>query len=226
MFRKLAFSKLKVIIAYNYCVLFILLKQIDLHNTEKLELLTPFLLELENIQPLPIDLKSLLVNDAEILHATKGDIILSEGEICKYAWVVLKGIIRSFHYVGESEVTSSLMKPHHIVISVESFHTQTPAFESLEALQSSLLARIHYQQLEKLYQQFPDFNYTGRRLTEQYLFLMEERLYLLRKHKAIDKYKFFLKNYPGLINEIPLKYIASFLGINQETLSRVRNKIR
>ena len=197
-----------------------------MNNTEKLQLLTPFLLELENIQLVPENLKNRLVNDAELLHVSKGDIILSEGEICKYAWVVLTGIIRSFHYVGESEVTSSLMKPHHIIISVESFHTQTPAFESWEALQPSLLARIHYLQLEKLYEQFPDFNYTGRRLTEQYLFLMEKRLYLLRKQKAIDKYKFFLKHYPGLVNEIPLKYIASFLGINQETLSRVRNKIR
>ncbi len=55
---------------------------------------------------------------------------------------------------------------------------------------------------------------------------MEKRLHLLRKQKAIDKYKFFLRNYAGLANEVPLKYIASFLGINQETLSRVRSKIR
>ncbi len=147
-----------------------LLKKIALNNSEKLQLLTPFLLELEHIQHLPEDLKNRLINDAELLYAMKGEIILSEGEVCKHAWVVLKGIVRSFHYVGESEVTSSLMKPHHIIISVESFHTQTPAFESLEALQPSLLARIHYMQLEKLYQQFPYFNYTGRRLTEQYLF--------------------------------------------------------
>lgn len=202
------------------------LKSTALQNTDKLQLLKPFLNELENIQPMQEELKACLVDNSVIIQAEKGDIILSEGEICKHLWVVLTGVVRSFHYVGETEITSSLMKPHHIIISVESFHTQTPAFESWEALQASVLARIHYEQLNKLYEQVPYFNYTGRRLTEQYLFLMEKRLYLLRKQKAMDKYRFFLKHYPSLINEIPLKYIASFLGMNQETLSRVRNKIR
>jgi CRP-like cAMP-binding protein len=197
-----------------------------LNYTDKLQLLTPFLLELENIQPLQDDFKEWLLENFSIVNTEKDTIILSEGEICKHAWVVLHGVIRSFHYVGETEVTSRLMKPHHIIISVESFYAQTPAFECLQALQPSVLACLHFQQLEALYQQFPAFNYTGRRLTEHYLFLTERRLYLLRKQRALDKYKFFLDEYPGLINEIPLKYIASFLGINQETLSRVRNKIR
>jgi CRP/FNR family transcriptional regulator, anaerobic regulatory protein len=197
-----------------------------LNHTDKLQLLNPFLLELETIHPVEAAIREWLVQNLSVLHIEKDSIILSEGEICKCLWVVLKGVIRAFHYVGETEVMSRLMKPHHIIISVESFYTQTPAFESLQAVQPAVLACLHYQQLDALYQQFPSFNYTGRRLTEHYLFLTERRLYLLRKQKAIDKYKFFLEEYPGLINEIPLKYIASFLGINGETLSRVRNKIR
>jgi len=182
--------------------------------------------ELEAIQPLEAGFKACLFNHFNIIQVEKDAIVLSEGEICKYVWVVLKGVIRAFHYIAETEVTSRIMKPHHIIISVESFYTQTPAFESLQAVQPSVLAYLHYQQLDALYQQFPSFNYTGRRLTEHYLYLTERRLYLLRKQKAMDKYKFFLAEYPGLINEIPLKYIASFLGISQETLSRARNKIR
>lgn len=193
---------------------------------EKLQLLNPFMLELEQIQLLPADLRAWLFASFSIVQPEKDSLILSEGEVCKYIWVVLRGVVRSFHYVGETEVTSRIMRPHHIIISVEGFYTQTQASESLQALQPSILACLHYQQLETLYQQFPYFNYTGRKLTEHYLFLTERRLYLLRKQKAMGKYKFFLEEYPGLINEIPLKYIASFLGINQETLSRVRNKIR
>ena len=195
-------------------------------DTDKIQLLTPFLLELEAIQPLDAYVKGCLSNSFTIVNAEKDAVFLSEGEICKYVWVVLQGVVRSFHYVGETEVTSRLMKPHHIIISVESFYTQTPAYESLQALQPCVLACMHYQQLDHLYQQFSSLNYTGRRLTEHYLYLTERRLYLLRKQKALDRYKFFLEEYPGLINEVPLKYVASFLGINQETLSRVRNKIR
>lgn len=205
---------------------YILKKFTRLLITEKKDLLQPFLKELEKNQPLQTELKEWLVNNFSILNIQKDEIILSEGETCKYAWVVLNGIIRSFHYVGEAEVTSRLMTPYHIIISPESFYTQTPAFESLQALQPSVLARLHYQQLDLLYQLFPSFNYVGRRLTEYYLFITERRLHLLRKQKATDKYKFFLEKYPDLINEVPLKYIASFLGINQETLSRVRRKIK
>lgn len=193
---------------------------------EKLHLLTPFLDEMEKMQALPAEIKARIASEFNIVQAAKDDIILSEGETCKHLWVVLTGVIRSFHYVGETEVTSSFMKPHHIIISIESFHTQTPAFESLQALQPSMLACLHYRQLEELYRQFPMLNLMGRKLTEHYLFLLEKRLYLLRKQKALDKYKYFLEYYPELINEIPLKYIASYLGINGETLSRIRNKIR
>ena len=193
---------------------------------EKIELLTPFLRELETIEPVQADLKESIVNNLTIIRADKDEILLSEGKVCTCVWVVLQGLVRAFHHVGETEVTSRLMKPHHIIISVESFYTQTPAYESLQALQPSTLACMHYQQLDNIYQRFPSFNYTGRRLTEHYLFLTERRLYFLRKQNAMDRYRFFLNEYPNLINEIPLKYIASYLGINGETLSRVRNKIR
>ena len=206
----------------NLCVM----KVLPLDNNEKKCLLNSFFEELENIQPLQTDEKEKMIDLLTIIETDKHTTVLPEGEICKYLWVVIRGLVRSYYYVGDTEVTSSLMKPHHIIISIESFHTQTPAYENLETLQPSMLACMHYQQLENLYQQFPSLNYIGRRLTEQYLFLTEKRMYMLRKQKASDRYKFFLKQYPGLANEVPLKYIASFLGINGETLSRVRNKIR
>jgi len=197
-----------------------------LNPDEKLELLSPFLQELENIHPLPAELKACLLDDFVIVQGDKDTILLHEGDVCKYAWVVLCGLVRAFHYVNDEEVTSRLMKPYHIIISVSSFYLQTPSFETVQILQPSVLARMHYHQLEHLYQRFPSFNYTGRKLTERYFYLVEKRLFMLRKHTALDRYKYFLEEYPGLVNETPLKYIASFLSMSQETLSRVRNKIK
>lgn len=193
---------------------------------EKQLLLGQFLEELEDIHPLPAELKENLLHDFVIVHAPKDAILLHEGDVCKYAWVVLNGLVRAFHFVNGVDVTSRLMKPHHIIISVGSFYSQTPSFESVQVLQPTILARLHYHQLEHLYQRFPSFNYTGRKLTEQYFYLVEKRLFMLRKHTALERYKYFLEQYPGLINEIPLKYVASFLSMNQETLSRVRNKMK
>lgn len=197
-----------------------------MNSADKSQLLQPFFDELENISKLPDELKENLANSFIIRGVKKNEIILSEGEICKHVWVVLKGLVRSFHYVNDTDVTSRLMKVNHIIISVGSFYTQTPAFETLQAIEPSVLACLHHRQLEEMYNKFPSFNYIGRKLTEHYFFLTEKRLFLLRKQKAIDKYKFFLEQYPGLINEIPLKYVASFLGMSHETLSRVRRKFR
>jgi hypothetical protein len=66
----------------------------------------------------------------------------------------------------------------------------------------------------------------GRVITEQYLFFAEIELYNLRKQKAEDRYRFFEKHFPDLLQKVPLKYIATYLGMNLETLSRIRGKKR
>ena len=193
---------------------------------KKAELLAPFLAQLESITPLEAPVRDVLIEGSTIVCADKDQVIRHEGDACLHLWVVLTGILRSYHYIGNTEVTSGFLKPYHIVISIESFLTQTPAYETLQAMEPSVLARIPYIELDNLYHRFPSLNFIGRRLTGQYLFLTEQRLYMLRKQTARDRYLFFLEHYPGLVNEIPLRYIASFLGINSETLSRVRNSIR
>lgn len=193
---------------------------------KKAELLTPFLAELESIAPLEAPVRDILIEGAMIVHADKDQIIRHEGDTCQHLWVVLTGILRSYHFIGSTEVTSGFMKPCHMVIAIESFLSGTPAYDTLQAMQPSVLARISYTELNNLYRRFPSLNFIGRQLTGQYLYLTEKRLYMLRKQRARDRYLFFLEHYPGLVNEIPLRYIASFLGINSETLSRVRNGIR
>jgi hypothetical protein len=87
------------------------------------------------------------------------------------------------------------------------------------------LTRIHYNTLQKLYKDFDSFNYTARVLTEQYFSQSEQRLYLLRKQKAEDRYRYFIENHPDLLQRVPLQYIATFIGMNLETLSRIRKKL-
>ena len=69
-----------------------------------------------------------------------------------------------------------------------------------------------------------EFNIVGRKLAEHYFFLAEQRTQMLRKHIAEEKCQFFLKEHPNLLQRIPLKHIATYLGMSEETLSRVRNK--
>jgi len=80
--------------------------------------------------------------------------------------------------------------------------------------------------LQYIYNTFPEFNLHARVITEQYFYKQEQRLYMMRKHDASLKYNYFLEHYADFQKQIPQKYIASFLGIAPETLSRIRNKLR
>ncbi len=192
---------------------------------EKAESLAPLIQLLKEIKPISNALEEVLINGFEIHKKEKNEKLLAEGNICKSLWFLVNGLLRSYHNIGEKEVTSRIMFTNHIVIAPGSFFTQTPATESIEALADCEVATISFTTLQKIYESFPEFNLHTRIITEQYFYKTEQRLYMLRKHDATDKYAYFLENYETYLKNIPQKYIASFLNIAPETLSRVRNKL-
>ena len=76
--------------------------------------------------------------------------------------------------------------------------------------------------MQYLYRNCLEFNFIGRVLTEKYYRLSEQRLYSLRMQRAIERYDFIMERFPQIILRVPSKYIASYLGITEETLSRIR----
>ena len=180
---------------------------------------------LNGIQPISKALESALVESFKTEEIKKGKILLHEKDICKNLWFLCEGLLRSYHNIGDKEITSRIMYTGHIVISPGSFFTQTPATESIETLADCVLAKLSFNNLQDIYKKFPEFNYHTRLITEQYFYKQEQRLYMLRKHDAAAKYNFFLENYADYLKDIPQKYIASFLNIAPETLSRTRSKL-
>ena len=192
----------------------------------QLHILDPLFTKLERIGPLSNDLKEALNNKFTEEKIFKGKMLLSEGEVCKQLWFLSDGLLRSYHDIGDKEVTSRIMYTGHIVISAGSFFTQTPATESIEVLAGTAVAKLTYEHLQEIYRAFPEFNYHTRIITEQYFAQQEQRLYMLRKHDALSKYKYFLDHYAAFLHDIPQKYIASFLDMTPETLSRTRSRRR
>ncbi len=101
---------------------------------EKEILLAPFFERLDKIQVMEPALKKALTELFTIEEKSKEESILKEGDICKHIWAVLKGSTRAFHYVDGQDVTSRIIMPYHIIISVGSFYTQTPALENIETI--------------------------------------------------------------------------------------------
>lgn len=186
-------------------------------------LLTPLFKLLQEIEPIDKSLQNLLLESFAVEKIKKGKILLQEGEVCKDLWFLADGLLRSFHNIGDKQVTSRIMFTNHIVISAGSFFKQTPATESIEALSDSILLTLSFTNLQVIYTKHPQFNYHTRIITEDYFFQQEQRLYMLRKPSAEDKYAYFLEHYNSYLHDIPIKYIASFLNIARETFSRIRN---
>jgi CRP-like cAMP-binding protein len=153
-----------------------------------------------------------------------GEFILREGEVCNKACMVGKGLVRSYYINEGKDITSRLMEEGFIITSWPSYYTQTPSYEFIVALEDTILLCVDYNTIQKLYIEFPEFNIIGRKQTEYAFYLSEQRTQMLRKHTAEEKYKFFLDNHPSLLQRVSLKQIATYLGMNEETLSRVRSK--
>lgn len=152
----------------------------------------------------------------------KKDFLLKAGHVCRTIWFVRKGCVRCFYNDDDLEVCSWFMKEGDWVISVDSFFKQKPSYESIQALEDCNAYSIEYDQLQYLYKRYPEFNVIGRVLTERYYALSEERLYSLRMKSAAERYNFLRDRYGEIVQRIPSKYIASYLGITEETLSRIR----
>jgi CRP/FNR family transcriptional regulator, anaerobic regulatory protein len=153
-----------------------------------------------------------------------GDIIQRDGDTCKRIALVVKGLTRSYYLSDGRDITSRFMEEGNILTSWMSYYTQTPGNEFVEAMEGTTMACIDYRDIQKMYADFPESNVIGRRQAEYAFYLSEQRTQLLRRHTAEEKYDLFLRYHPTLLQRVPLKHIASYLGINEETLSRVRSR--
>lgn len=153
----------------------------------------------------------------------KKHLLLREGEIARKIFFIRKGFARSFFYDRDgNEHTLWFMDVNDIMISVYSFYTQQPAAENIELLEDSIVLSLTWEQVHTIYAEHPEFNYHGRLLTEKYYIQSEERAVLLRTKKPAERYHKLIDSYPGILQKASLGQIASFLGITQETLSRIR----
>ena len=154
----------------------------------------------------------------------KKSILLKAGQVSQRIYYIKKGFIRAYYYKGNNEFTSWFMGEGEIIVSVYSFFSRKPSFESIEVLEDCVLQSVNWDQLQSLYKNYPEFNQTGRIITEQYYIRSEERTISLQTLNAKQRYEKLLLDYPGILQKASLGQIASFLSIKQETLSRIRSR--
>ena len=166
----------------------------------------------------------------EKIAIRKKEIILNCGETENYLYFIAEGIIRFFihktHPTEPSkEVTFSFIAKNMFYSAYDSFITRNPCEYNVQALQNTVVYRIHHGDVQDLYENTKFGNYIGRISAEQLYLKKAQREISLVSHNAEERYLNLLKSYPEYILQIPLKYIASYLGITPQALSRIRKQI-
>jgi len=182
--------------------------------------------QINKIHPISEEVTAVLDSCFEIIEVPRKQMLLRDGETCNYHYLVLSGLARMYYIKDGEEVCSVFIEENSFFNAAQSFYTRKPGYEYIDTIEPSTLARIHYDHLQRLYHAHPELNIIARVITEHYLVKSQERLYLLRRQTAEERYVYFAEHYPTLLQRVPLKYIASYLGLTLETLSRIRNKIR
>lgn len=155
---------------------------------------------------------------------SKGATLLEQGKFCKQLYFLKYGFARGYYYQNGKDITTWFARENDIFTSMYAFITQKPCFESIEFLEASTIISISYENLQKLYHSFSEFNIIGRLLTEKYYVELEERSLSLQLNSAKERYAKLLETQPYILQKASLGQIASYLGMSQETLSRIRGK--
>lgn len=157
----------------------------------------------------------------------RGESIIHQDKVCDYIAILQKGIVRFYYYKDDgTEVTQCFHFPGSFMSAYSSFLSGTPSFENAQALTNTEVLLLQKSDLNRLYLSYPNIEKVGKIITEKMYMELEQRIMSLQCNSAEERYRNLLQNEtPEIIKNIPLKHIASYLGVTAETLSRIRRKI-
>lgn len=144
------------------------------------------------------------------------------GHTCKTIYFINKGIARIYYFKDGIDVTENFFFENSIIARVESLFTGKPSRKAIQALEDAEITGINANLLFKLYDSFPEIERLFRKIFEAAYVETVHRIEGIQFHTAEERYKALLQEAPDILKRVPLKYVASYLGITQVSLSRIR----
>ena len=146
----------------------------------------------------------------------------SIGQTCRTIYFIKKGVARIYYFKDDIEITECFAFENSIIARVESLFTEKPSRKAIQMIEDSELIAIDSTKLFALYDSFPSIERLFRKIFEAAYVDTVNRVESIQFHSAEERYNFLLKESPNVLQRVPLKYIASYLGITQVSLSRIR----
>lgn len=165
-----------------------------------------------------------ILQSAVLEDVPKGHLILKEGKTCKRMYFLISGTVRVYFYQKGKDITNWIYPDHTLFTSWASFLLRKPATEYLETIETASFISLSYDDWQELYLRFPELERFGRLVVEEQIAAIDDFYKGYYFLTAKEKYNLLIDAFPSIIQRANLGYIASMLGISQETLSRIRGK--
>jgi CRP-like cAMP-binding protein len=188
-----------------------------------------FISSLGEILPVEDQTRILFQQKLKIVKVPKGRVLLSEGEVCDKLWYLQSGLVRGYHFVADGQgnfrdVTDWFASECNFFHAADSFVKQAPSRECIETLEPSVLIYITRADLYQLYANHPEACCIGRIIAERLLLTHQDLLRDMRTLSAPEKLESFRTRSRELFNRVPQKYIASYLGISENYVSKLKSR--
>lgn len=155
----------------------------------------------------------------------KGELLFTEGQICRHIVFVGRGMMRQFYYKNGKDVTEHFSYEGCILMCIESMLKQEPTKLMAEALEPSVIYMLPFDVLQKMIDQSKEINTFYRKILEYSLIVSQIKADSWRFETARERYNLLMHHHPEIVKRAPLSHIASYLLMTPETLSRVRSGV-
>lgn len=177
---------------------------------------------INTIHPISVKSGNALLEICKEIKFQKGLNVQSIGHTCKTIYFVKQGCVRIYYFKEDIDITESFEFENSFVARAESLFTGKPSLKAIQTIEDSILIAIDSNLLFKLFDEHHDLERLFRKIIEASYVNTVNRIESLQFHTAEERYFDLLKQHSDILKRVPLKYIASYLGITAVSLSRIR----
>lgn len=187
---------------------------------------SPLITMFKSFHDLTPEIEFIINNETFPVNFKKSKFISSPLHLDQYVYLIIKGVTRGYIKDDDKEITLWIAKEDEFIGSVTNIWNANESLEEyIQALEDVTAIAIPHTMSKRLYLKYHIANYIGREVAQLHYLQAYERAFISRLQSAEKRYIRFTKSYPKLVERVPLKYIASFLCMRLETLSRIRSKL-
>ncbi len=207
-----------IVLSTSLCFVFLSLRKGRFMET--------FIRKIREVYPLSDTVLNLFLEQMEFISLPKGHVLIREGTIEKYTYFIVKGFARGFFYKEGKEVTIWFASEGMSLLSMNAYLFDSVGYENIELVEECALMKISNKRLNALFEQEVELANWGRRMSDRVVLKLEQMFMERYFLSAARRYHLLVDREPEILQKVPLRHIASYLGVSQVSLSRIRAGIQ